>query len=69
MNGGTVDTTQTRIATSDDRLAFSPLATSDSGSYACLLTLTAQEYVVILNSQQQPNPVEVMVEGTTYKHI
>ena len=67
VNGGMVDTTQTRIATSDDRLTFNPLATSDSGSYACLLTLTTQEYVVILNPQQQPNPVEVMVEGT-YKH-
>ena len=62
-NGGAVDASTTRISVTDDGLIFSPLATSDSGNYVCTLTLTAREFVVILNPQQQSNPVEVTVEG------
>ena len=41
VNGSVVDTSQDgRISTDGDTLTFSPLTTSDTGSYTCTLTIT-----------------------------
>ena len=44
VNGSAVDTSQDgRISTDGDTLTFSPLTTSDTGSYTCTLTITAPQ--------------------------
>ena len=63
VDNSPVNTSSNRISTEDNSLVFSLLATSDAGSYVCLLTLTAAEYVVILNPQQQSLPTDITVEG------
>ena len=51
-----------RITASGNSLSFSPLATSDSGSYTCEVTVTAQEHT----SVEEPGlsaAVNVTMEG------
>ena len=63
VDGNTVDISPNRISVLNESLVFSPLATSDGGSYACRLTLTGQEYVVILSNQQLSFSIGITVEG------
>ena len=61
--GGTaVDTSPDRITASGDSLSFSPLATSDSGSYTCEVTVTAQEHTTV-EGPCQSAVEEITVEG------
>ena len=62
VNGTAVDTSPDRITASGDSLSFSPLATSDSGSYTCEVTVTAQKHTTVEGPGQSAT-VEVTVEG------
>ena len=62
VSGTAVDTSPDRITASGDSLSFSPLATSDSGSYTCEVTVTAQEHTTV-EGPGQSAAVEVTVEG------
>ena len=64
VDGSPVNTSQSRITALDNTLVFNPLATSDSGSYVCTLTLPVQEYVTVLQPEEQQSlPVDITVEG------
>lgn len=65
LNGNLVDTSPDHISIVDNILVFRPLTSSDTGSYVCSLILTANEYVVISNPQQQSPSSDLQVEGTT----
>ena len=53
VNGAAVDTSLRRISTDGNTLSFFPLATSDNGSYTCILTVTAsQKYVTVQGPEQ-----------------
>ena len=52
VGGATVDTSSGRISATGDTLSFSPLATSDTGSYTCQLTVTTQTHVTVQALQQ-----------------
>ena len=52
VDGAAVVTSPGRISTDGATLSFSPLATSDTGSYTCELTVTA------------PHQIHVTVQGT-----
>ena len=65
VSGTAVETSPDRITASGDSLSFSPLATSDSGSYTCEVTVTAQEHNIV-DGQGQSTAVEVTVEGNEY---
>lgn len=59
-----------RITALDNTLVLSPLATSDSGSYVCTLTLPVEEYVTVLPPQEQHSlPVNITVEGDYILHM
>ena len=59
-----VDTSQSRIAAQGNSLLFNPLATSDSGSYICTVTLLPQEFLTVLDPQQQPSsPLAITIAG------
>ena len=60
VSGTAVDTSPDRITASGDSLSFSPLATSDSGSYTCEVTVTAQEHTTV-EGLSQSAAVEVTV--------
>ena len=62
VSGTAVDTSPDRITASGDSLSFSPLATSDSGSYICEVTVTAQEHTTV-EQPGQSAAVEVTVES------
>ena len=62
VSGTAVDTSPDQITASGDILSFSPLATSDSGSYTCEVTVTAQEHTSV-EGPGQSAAVEVTVEG------
>ena len=62
VSGTAVDTSSDRITASGDSLSFSPLATSDSGSYTCEVTVTTQEHTTVEGSGQSA-AVEVTVES------
>jgi len=62
VNGTAVKTSSDRITTSGDSLSFSHLATSDSGSYTCEVTATAQEHTTV-EQLGQSAAVEVTVES------
>ena len=51
-----------RITASGNSLSFSPLATSDSGSYTCEVTVTAQEHTSV-EAPGLSAAVNVTVEG------
>lgn len=60
--GSAVDTSQSRISVTNNGLVFNPLATSDSGSYVCTVTILAQEYVTVKESEESSS-VDILVEG------
>ena len=62
VSGTAINTSSDRITASGDRLIFSPLATSDSGSYTCEVTVTAQEHTTV-EQPDQSAAVEVTVES------
>lgn len=65
MNGSEVDTSQSRITTPSNSLVFHPLALSDGGSYACRVSVSAQQYIIV-QGPQHSSPVDIMIEGKTY---
>ena len=62
VSGTAVDTSPDWITASGDSLSFSPLATSDSGSYTCEVTVTAQEHTTV-EGPGQSAAEEVTVES------
>ena len=62
VSGTAVDTSPDRITASGDSLSFSPLATSDSGSYTCEVTVTEQEHTTVEGPGQSATE-EIIVEG------
>ena len=52
VDGAAVDTSPGRISATGDTLSFSPLATSDTGSYTCQLTVTTQTHVTVQTPEQ-----------------
>ena len=70
MNGSVIDTSQDgRISTDGDTLTFSPLTTSDSGSYTCTLAITAPH----IQGHPMQSPVEdIAVQSnvwTTFDYV
>ena len=51
VNGVAVDASPARISTDGATLSFSPLATSDTGSYTCTLTVTASQTHVTVQGE------------------
>lgn len=66
VNGSAVDTSQSRITTLNNTLVFSPLALSDSGSYTCRVSVSAQQYITV-QGPQHSLPVDITIEGITYR--
>ena len=62
VSGTAVVTSPDRITASGDSLSFSPLATSDSGSYTCEVTVTAQDHTTV-EEPGQSAAEEVTVES------
>ena len=52
VGGAAVDTSPGRISATGDTLSFSPLATSDTSSYTCQLTLTSQTHITVQAPEQ-----------------
>ena len=63
VDGVTVDTSPSRISTDGATLSFSPLATSDTGSYTCTLTVTASQTHVTVGGPAQSEMEDVIVQG------
>ena len=53
VGGAAVDTSPGQISATEDTLSFSPLATSDTGSYKCELNVTAQQTHVTIQAPEQ----------------
>ena len=69
VDGAAVDTSPGRISTDGATLSFSPLATSDTGSYTCELTVTEphQTYVTVQGPMQSVEK-DITVESTGVIH-
>ena len=63
VDGVAVDTSPGRISTDGSTLIFSPVATSDSGSYTCILTVTELQTRLTVQSAKQSKVASVIVEG------
>ena len=63
IGGAAVDTSSGRISATGDNLSFSPLATSDTGSYTCQLTVTAQQTHITLQPPEQSAAREITVQS------
>ena len=63
-----VDTSPGRISTDGATLSFSPLATSDTGSYTCELTVTAPQTHVTVQGPVQSVEKDITVESTGVIH-
>ena len=63
VGGATVDTSPGRISATGDTLSFSPLATSDTGSYTCQLNVTAQQTHVTVQASEQSAVMEITVQS------
>ena len=63
VDGAAVDTSPGRISATEDTLSFSPLATSDSGSYTCQLTVTAQQIHTTVQAPQQSAVEDITVQS------
>ena len=63
VGGAAVDTSSGRISATGDTLSFSPLATSDTGSYTCELTVTAQQSHVTVQAPQQSAVEDITVQS------
>ena len=70
VDGVAVDTSPGRISTDGATLSFSPVATSDTGSYICTLTVTISETDGTIRSATQSEMESLIVEGIqTVLHI
>ena len=63
VGGAAVDTSPGRISVDGDTLSFSPLATSDTGSYTCELTVTAQQTHITVQAPQQSAVEDIIVHS------
>ena len=63
VDGVAVDTSSGRISTDGDTLSFSPVATSDTGNYACTLTATVFWAPDIIQSVTHSEVESLIVEG------
>ena len=63
VGGAAVDTSSGRISATGDTLSFSPLATSDTGSYTCELTVTAQQIHVTVQAPQQSTVEDITIQS------
>ena len=63
VDGAAVDTSSGRISVDEDILSFSPLATSDTGSYTCQLTVTTQQTHVTVQAPQQSAVEDITVQS------
>ena len=63
VGGAAVDTSSGRISATGDTLRFSPLATSDTGSYTCQLTVTAQQTHITVQAPQQSAVEDITVQS------
>ena len=63
VDGAAVDTSSGRISATGDALSFSPLATSDTGSYTCELTVTSQQTHVTVQAPQQSAVEDITVQS------
>ena len=67
VNGLVVDTSQDgRISTDEDTLTFSPLTTSDTGSYRCTLTITVSQMHVSVQGPMQSAVEVITVQSNAY---
>ena len=71
VDGVAVDTSPGRISSDGATLSFSPLATSDTGSYTCTLTVTTSQTHVTVQGPEQSEEEGIIVEGnyTEYNTI
>ena len=63
VDGVAVDTSPGRIFTDGATLSFSPLATSDSGSYRCTLTVTGSQTYGSIQGESQSVVEIIYVTG------
>ena len=63
-----VDISPGRISINGATLSFSPIATSDTGSYTCTLTVTASQTHVTVQDPVQSAAEEIHVEGSRTTH-
>ena len=63
VDGAAVDTSPGRISATGDTLSFSPLATSDTGSYTCELTVTTQQKHVTVQAPQQSAVEDITIQS------
>ena len=63
VGGAAVDTSPGRISATGDTLSFSPLATSDTGSYTCELTVAAQQTHVTVQAPQQSVVEDITIQS------
>ena len=63
VGGAEVNTSPDRISATGDTLSFSPLATSDTGSYTCELTVTAQQTHVTVQPPEQSAVEDITVQS------
>ena len=63
VDGVAVDTSPGRISTDGATLSFSPLATSDTGSYTCTLTVTTSQANVTVQGAIQSAVESLNIEG------
>ena len=63
VDGVAVDTSPGRISTDGTTLRFSPLATSDTGSYTCTLTVTTSQTHVTVQGPEQSEVEGIIVQS------
>ena len=63
VDGVAVDTSPGRISTDGTTLSFSPVATSDTGSYTCTLTTTISESRVTVQGKIPSKKQNLTAEG------
>ena len=66
VDGVAVDTSPGRISADGATLNLSPLATSDTGSYTCTLTVTASQAYGSVQGEMQSAAVTILVRGIQY---
>ena len=70
VNGSVVHTSQDgRISTEEDTLTFSPLTTSDTGSYTCTLAVTVSQMHVTVQGPMQSAVESITVQSNTYYYF
>ena len=63
VDGVAVDTSPGRISTGGVTLSFSPLATSDTGSYSCTLTVITSHTHFTVQGPEQSEMEDVIVQS------